>query len=281
MIGANDTSSTPHFLLGGHLGDVLFQGDWADGFRLLPGERWKPLQLLGRVLAWYPRREAFAAWGYLLAHSQRELEMNPNTSRIEAYQPLFSSQAFAQVQANGNLDYRDRYAPTWGDVGARTVRASLQSSLDFNASLGTALCSRDGLAHGVTLRHPFADRELQEFCLSLGPQHRTRQYAGLSFSKFLMRFAYVGDLPPRVIRAEFRSAYASISERYCLQNRQELREIFSAESQLAHLGILKSEVVQEILSDAEQCQKYSRSLVRMAGVEIWLRGLAQQPGQPS
>lgn len=42
-------------------------------------------------------------------------------------------------------------------------------------------------------------------------------------------------------------------------------------------GILDAAVIQEILPDAILRQKHSRSFVRMAGVEMWLRGLAQEP----
>lgn len=35
--------------------------------------------------------------------------------------------------------------------------------------------------------------------------------------------------------------------------------------------------MQEILSESERCQKSSRSLFRLASVEMWLQGLARDP----
>jgi hypothetical protein len=141
------------------------------------------------------------------------------------------------------------------------------------------LTYQDALRQDVVLRHPFSDRDLHEFCLSLGPHHRSRWYAGRILPKFLLRLAYVGDLPPDIISSEVRTPYASVSEQYCLHNREELSELFSSKSCLARLGILDSVAIEEILLDAGLIQKHSRSFVRMSGVEMWLRSLAREPLQ--
>lgn len=181
------------------------------------------------------------------------------------------------------VDYRELQSEAWKHQSfeARLVAAALQSGIAFNAPLKTSILYRDAFPQGVILRHPFADRQLHEFCLSLGPQHRSRWYGGQIYTKFLMRLAYVDELPPAVIQHEIRTPYAAISEQFCLRNRQQLMEIFDRDAILARWGILNVPQIQQILSTPESCQKHSRSLVRMAGVEMWLQGLTQHPRLPA
>jgi asparagine synthetase B (glutamine-hydrolysing) len=266
-----------YLLVGGHLGDTLFQGDWADAFRLRRKSPFTLFHTLFNLLAWYPRGVALATWWYLLTQDQRDLEENLDRDRLEVHRSLMTPSFFERVLAKGNVDYRQHSPRSWKNLSAECTRAGLQSSLDFSAHLQAAFQYRDAIPQGVILRHPLSDRQLHEFCLSLGAHHRTRWYAGQTFSKFLLRLAYVGDLPPSVIKSERRAPYASVSEQFCFNNRTELAEIFSPKSYLVQLGILDAAAIQEMLPDATLRQKHSRSLVRMSGVEMWLRGLAQEP----
>ena len=104
--------------------------------------------------------------------------------------------------------------------------ASLQSNTEFNAALETSITYQSALPHQVVLRHPFSDWQLQEFCLSLAPHHRLRWSGGQNYDKFLLRLAYLGDLPQNVIGKEICTPYAAVSEQICLQNRGVLQEVF-------------------------------------------------------
>jgi hypothetical protein len=177
---------------------------------------------------------------------------------------------------HGALDYRFVQSPYWQaqNSGAREVAAALRSATHFNAQLETALWQQHALPHAVLLRHPFADRRLHEFCLSLGPQHRNRWYAGQNISKFLLRFAYTGDLPVEVTSQEIRSPYAAVSQQFCVQNVEQLAHVFDRHhSILVDLGILDATALQAILASAEDRLTYGQALIRMAGVEFWLQGL--------
>ena len=265
-------------LAGGHLGDTLFQGDWADAFRLVQRSPKALLGLLRDLLAWYPRKQAFTIFVYHLLGASEDLEGNPSEERIRSNQSLLTPWAFEQVQAFGSVDYRYRQSVAWKQrsVSTRQVLASLQSNIAFNEALETAITYQDSLTQRVVLRHPFSDRWLHEFCLSLGAHHRARWYAGQRYDKFLLRLAYLDDLPPSVIRQGIRTPYAAISEQFCLRNRDLLRQAFGQDCLLHQLGILDQGYVQEILDESESCQRHSRSLFRIAGVEMWLRGLREE-----
>ncbi|MGH2479589.1 MAG: asparagine synthase-related protein, partial [Ktedonobacteraceae bacterium] len=176
-----------HLLVGGHLGDTLFQGDWADAFRLRRKSPFKLLHTLFNLLAWYPRGVALATWWYLWTQDQRDLEENLDRDRLEVHRSLMTPSFFERVLAKGNMDYRRRYPRSWKNLSAECTRAGLQRSLDLSAHLQAAFQYRDAIQQGVILRHPLSDRLLHEFCLSLGAHHRTRWYAGQIFSKFLLR----------------------------------------------------------------------------------------------
>jgi hypothetical protein len=181
------------------------------------------------------------------------------------------------------VDYRALQGDSWKrePLGARLVAAALQGGIAFNAPLKTAILYRDAFPRQVLLRHPFADRQLHEFCLSLGPQHRTRTWAGQQYTKFLLHLAYVDDLSPEVIRYEIRTPYAAISEQFCLHNRAQLMALFDDQALLARWDILNVPQIQSVLADPTFCQQHRRSLVRMAGVEMWLQGLTSRPRLPS
>ncbi len=266
----------------GHLGDTLFQGDWADPFRPCSLHPRSLLETCRNIFAWYPRQQAWAVIYYLLGKPY-DLQENFNTERVFSLQSLLMPEAFQRVVQQGMVDYRELQSDIWkqNPFEARLVAASLQSGIAFNAPLKTSILYRDAFPQRVILRHPFADRQLHEFCLSLGPQHRTRWKGGQNYTKFLMRLAYVDDLPPAVIRQEIRTPYAAISEQFCLRNRPQLADLFNHEAILAQWEILNVQQIQNTLASLELCQQQSRSLVRMAGVELWLQGLAPQPRLPS
>jgi hypothetical protein len=279
---AQHASQDVSLLATGHLGDTLFQGDWADPFRPSSFRFLSLLRTCRDIFSCYPRHQAWGVISYVLGNHRCDLQENFNTERVFSHQSLLMPDAFQHVREQGMVDYRALQSEAWKHQSfeARLVAAALQSGIAFNAPLKTSILYRDAFPQGVILRHPFADRQLHEFCLSLGPQHRSRWYGGQISTKFLMRLAYVDELPPAVIQHEIRTPYAAISEQFCLRNRQQLMEIFDRDAILAQWGILNVPQIQAILSTPEFCQKQSRSLVRMAGVEMWLQGLTQHPRLP-
>jgi hypothetical protein len=89
-----------------------------------------------------------------------------------------------------------------------------------------------------------------------------------------MRLAYLGDLPPQIIRREVRSPYSSVAEQYCRENRRELLALFGSQSMLAQFDVIDPHKIKQIIASSTDLQYHCRWFVRAASVEIWLRSLA-------
>jgi asparagine synthetase B (glutamine-hydrolysing) len=259
----------------GHLGDTGFQGDWADPFRASLSTR-HPFSLLRtatHLLSWYPRAHAATVFLYLLGE-QRDLTAHSGQDRIQPCAAWMTPSAFKVIREQGFFDYRQHFAQ-WRDYSLSTymVRVNLQDALEGETNLDNALTAQAFLPHKLIRAHPFSDRRLLEFCLSLGPQHRQGFYAGRPITKVLMRLAYLNDLPPLIIRREVRCPYSSVAEYYCRENRDELQELFSPRSVLAQFGMIEPQKIEEIVTSPTSLQYHSRWFVRAAAVEIWLRTL--------
>jgi hypothetical protein len=268
---------TPQVIASGHMGDTSFQGDWADAFRF--SSRWPHpgtlIKTLTHLLSWYPRSQALAVFGYLLG-PQSDVTAHSSEQRIHSCQAWMTPKAFQQAKTLGSFAYQPLPHPS---LSTRKVQTALREVLHSNTELDMALFYEDFYPRNVLLVHPYIDRALQEFCLSLAPHHRTRFFAGFQMTKVLLRLAYLGDLPSQVISREARSPYSAVAEEYFRHNQQEAADLFGAHAQLTQWGIIDTQRIQAIIANPVQLQHHSRSLLRAAGVEMWLRTLAGQSTQ--
>ena len=177
------------------MGDTAFEGDWANAFGLAsrrnhPGTLVKTLT---HLLSWYPRSQAITVFCYLLGQ-QPDVTAHSSEQRIHSCQAWMTPDAFQQANALGSFVYQPL---SHRSLSTRKVHTALKEVLHWNTQLDMALFYEDFYPRNVLLVHPYIDRALQEFCLSLGPHHRTQFFAGFRISKVLLRLAYLGDLPRR------------------------------------------------------------------------------------
>lgn len=266
-------------VVSGHLGDALFHGEWLDGFRAnVLVDRWNPvtwLRLLRNLLFWYSRGQAIKIGVDLFMGRSHRLH-KPVSQRLASCQTWLTTKAFEQVSTSGTYQYDTPHS----DVIRRSTREMyqlLKQEIDSNTHLDAILLDHAFLPQHVELLHPYADKRLIEFCLGLGPLHRAGFATGIPLSKVLLRYAYLEDLPPQIIRREVRVPYIAVNRTYCQHNQGELLGIFGKQSCLAQLGIINPDAVEHILSDPIALQRHSGSLIPAAGVELWLRHLSNMP----
>ncbi len=253
----------------GHLGDTIFQGHWSDPIfaELMPAQN--PLTLVktfGALVARYGRVQAIQTLRGLSQIHMEKLQPEDHP-RIELGGAWLTPAALEKARELGRYTYH-RELPS---ISSESVYHNIKQLI--NGELDTAIVTHAFSPKGVALVHPFADRALLEFCLSLGVQHRACFHAGDTISKFTLRLAYLRDLPQEIIGREVRSPYVAVAESYCRNNCSELSQLLGEESLLAQLEVIDSKRMLEILSNPQTLQRYSPALIRAAGVEMWLRFL--------
>ncbi|MBV9690129.1 MAG: hypothetical protein JO202_10530 [Ktedonobacteraceae bacterium] len=275
MAGLHNLSA----VVSGHLGDLLFHGEWLDGFRApLTANQWNPLMwvnVIGNLLSWYSRDQAVKV-GFRLLTGQRHMRKEPLAERLVSCQVWLTAQAFEQVQASGDYTYKPTRSAFSTNSTYQTYQY-LKQKINNNTNLDTILVDHAFLPQQVQLLHPYADKTLIEFCLGLGPLHRMGFAAGMPLSKVLLRYAYLEKLPPQIIGREARVPYIAVNRTYCQHNQRELAEIFGKHSCLAQLGVINPEAITQILAEPAELQRHSGSLIPAAAVELWLRHLSNMP----
>ena len=97
-------------VLSGHMGDLLFAGDWQDGFRSYlsatsPYNLFSIIKMMGQLLSWYPRKHAFhTALDLIRGRTQQVQE--PLPERIQHCQSWLTPQAFERVASAGEYTYK-------------------------------------------------------------------------------------------------------------------------------------------------------------------------------
>lgn len=255
----------------GHLGDTLFQGHWSDPILTELNSARNPLSLVGAfgaLLARHGRAQASRTLLRLprLQMEKLQLEKHP---RIELGGAWFTPTALEKARELGRYTYH-RDLPS---ISSKNVYNHLKQIINGEAELDTGILTHAFFPKGVGLVHPFADRGLLEFCLSLGAQHRACFHAGDTIYKLTLRLAYLRELPQRIIGREVRSPYVAVAESYCRNNLPELTQLLGKGSLLAQLEVIDSGRIIEILNNPPALQRSSPALIRAAGVEMWLRFL--------
>jgi asparagine synthetase B (glutamine-hydrolysing) len=253
----------------GHLGDTLFQGHWSDPIlaKLMPAK--SPLTLMKTfcaLVARHGRSQAIQDLWQLLQLDKKKLQPEENP-RIELGSVWLTPEALEKAQKHG----RHRYYRELSSISSESVYQNIKQGI--NGEQDTGVVTNAFSPQGVALVHPFADRALIEFCLGLGVQHRACFHAEETIQKLTLRLAYVQDIPQRIIGRDIRSPYVAVSESYCRNNSSELIQLLGKESLLAELGVIDSKHMFEMLSNPQTLQRYGPALIRVAGVEMWLKFL--------
>jgi asparagine synthase (glutamine-hydrolysing) len=267
-------------VLSGHMGDLLFTGDWKDGFRsyLSATSPYNPLsiiKMMWQLLSWYPRIHAFQTALDLIRGRTRQVR-EPPSERIQRCQSWLTTEAFERVVAAGEYAYQQVHP----SLSTQMTYQSIKEEINGSADIDTNLLLHAFLPNNTLLLHPYGDRSLMEFCLGLAPHHRAGFAAGQRISKLLLRLAYLGDLPSSIIGREVRLPYASVQPYYCLNNQAELQTVFGPDPYLVEFGIIDPACIASLLTDTSALMDHSGSLVPAAAVELWLRHIAGVPLLP-
>jgi len=133
---------------------------------------------------------------------------------------------------------------------ARTERAWHHRRLNMGVHpFSLEVCDRASAAFGVESRHPFYDRRLAEFCLSLPPQQKLHQ----GWERLVMRRAMQGILPPQV---QWRADKSRLSPNF-------LRGLLTFERErMDHLILHHSAAIQEYMDVDVLRQRYSRFVTK-------------------
>lgn len=261
-------------LLTGHLGDTLFESDLLDGIQEKV-HRGRLLAASSDLLSRYARRQAFQTlWAWFT--SRKWTPTSGARQRIERCTWLTPS-AQEAAQATGQYVYPIPQ-PFVSESTGRVYQALL-SNINAETFRDTIRCHYALFPQEIALKHPYLSRKLIECCLSFGRQHRTLFAAGEALSKPLARLAYLGDLPPALLRREVRLPYAAVDEQYALHNREALADLLGKDSYLVRLGILDPKKLCDVLAESDLLQQQASALLPAAGVELWLRLLDKHPWQ--
>lgn len=231
-------------MVSGHLGDAALLGHWSDPIFAGLNPVWNPLSLIktfGFMLTQESRIQATQNLFRFLHLSLGEAESGAR-HRIALCSSWLTPVSVEKAQELGCHIYR-RDLPT---LSSKSVYHAIKQGINGDAELDTATVFHAFLPKGVVLIHPYADRKLLEFCLSLKPQHRNRFYAGSVIRKVALRLAYLDILPQEIVGRVSRVPYAAVAESFCRNNHLQLSQLLGKESMLEKLEVIDSRSVSEI-----------------------------------
>lgn len=255
----------------GHIGDELFHGHWTDPILAELSPVSNPLNLIRTFGALLVRQSRVEAGKTLLSiPSLNQQKLEGEHPRLKLAAAFLTPSAFEKAREFGCHVYDRQDLPS---ISSRELYSHNKSSLNRDAELDTATISRAFLPRGVALTHPYADRTLLEFCLSLAPRHRASFHGGVSVRKPATRLAYLKDLPQEMIGRESRVPYVAVAETYCRNNSDKLFRLLGKGSLLTQLKVISLEKTLEVLNSPSALKRFSPALIRIAGVEMWLRFL--------
>jgi asparagine synthetase B (glutamine-hydrolysing) len=262
-------------LLTGHLGDTLFESERNDGiWEKLSQGHW--LSACGDLLSCFSRQQA---WHMLWTQSIARKAVSSPSGAGQRMACCSWLTPFAREQALALRQYVYQTNQTRVSASTRRVYQAILTNINSETI-------RDGIRshyalfpQGVALKHPYLNRKLIEYCLSLGRSHRAFFAAGEDISKPLARYAYLESLPAALVRREVRLPYAAVDESYALHNQEALFDLLGKESCLGALGIVDQQQLTPIFADPDKVQRHAESFLPAAGVELWLRHLAGRPWQ--
>lgn len=156
------------------------------------------------------------------------------------------------------------------------ARAAVEESADVSSfldrlqvpSLDVNLFYRFGLRHVA----PYADASVWELSRRIPIPYKITPFRGQEIGKIVLRDAFIGELPPEVIRRNYRQYISGIIQGYCQNNIEAIRSLLGYGSVLSQMGIVDVRRLDFLLNDRILVLSHSVTLVVNCMVEIWLRG---------
>ncbi len=129
--------------------------------------------------------------------------------------------------------------------------------------------SRLAASQSIEHRHPFLDRRLCEFILSLPPE----QLWHTSYSKYILRQSMTGRLPESIRLRPGKTSYASITHHHLRHSdARHISHLLEA-SLAAKLGFINSQKLQDSFRKylaGQQDGRTALTLIRLVNLEVWL-----------
>jgi asparagine synthase (glutamine-hydrolysing) len=160
--------------------------------------------------------------------------------------------------------YRTRAGSPSGDYGFRSItqNATFRYLGGPNLCWGLELAESKGAYCGFELRHPFLDRPLAEYVLSIPFNRRLPNGKW----KYLLRSALEHDLPPQVAQRKKKTIFDCYAERAMNREKPQLLDLlFSADTWAAAKYTVKLETLKRTV-DLPYLDLWN-----IASLELWLR----------
>lgn len=126
---------------------------------------------------------------------------------------------------------------------------------------------------GMKLFHLFNSRELMEFSLSIPLGYRLIPTGGQWIDKPILRLAYIGRLPSKIISRNHRQLMSAMNEEYVLKNKSQIRNLLGHDSRLSEFGIIDSNKFGKMLENNQKTALAAPGIVCCCMTEIWMRSL--------
>ena len=179
----------------------------------------------------------------------RPLMMNlfSQEHRPRSLPPLRSVDMYTEAATSAVLKYRAS-----SDIWPQSV------ALDMN------VFRPNGLVHLA----PYTDRDV----VALGRilPYGQLPYAGQFVSKPVLRRAFLGSLPSKVVGRSFNTAFGGIQQEYCINNREVLGTIINDRSYLVSANVIDHESFRDVLASDVKLRPNARSIIVNCIVSLWL-----------
>ena len=128
--------------------------------------------------------------------------------------------------------------------------------------------------HGIVHLTPYTDPDVGRFLEEIPKDDIPFQ--GKMYSKPVLNLAFVGLLPPKVIRRQGNPALTAMTRSYCVNNIKTIKQILHSESRLVQLGIIDYERLSQVLLDKKSLELHAPRLITACLATLWLEALSNE-----
>jgi asparagine synthase (glutamine-hydrolysing) len=252
-------------LLSGQLGDLVM-GNWEDDSEQV-GDRFRRFQF------WKGLKEA-VSWGKILGEPVYPILWRSLRSamgvpvRVSGQDEVDFDDSLSPELRNGSLR---REAQRLERAKPASVRPSLfKRNFALNEAIASGRLRQPGTLTGISMAHPFADRRLVEFMLSVPPEVTCRP----GEPRALMREAFRGILPAMVGKRQSKSSYTQTYRQAFQPLAADVAASGIADMHLVKAGVLDGESLRKRIQMFRQglpCNEHRLRHILL--LEFWIRNV--------
>lgn len=124
-----------------------------------------------------------------------------------------------------------------------------------------------GMAYGA----PYCSSKIRKFSKTIPYGYIDLPFAGQYIDKPILRSAFLGLLPERIVSRNYPLMGDGPAQQYCTINKEMLLTMFSPDSYLVQKGIIDHDKLLKLSNDRERWLSCSNTLLVNAMTELWLR----------